>query len=77
MGRSSWEVSTRASQRSRCGESSARCFRERKLNLLPDTIGKDQRLAGLEVTQLVVEDGWIATAIGPVRTAARANDTAK
>ena len=51
--------------------------RERKLNLLPDTIGKDQRLAGLEVTQLVVEDGWIATAIGPVRTAARANDTAK
>jgi hypothetical protein len=50
---------------------------ERKLNLLPDTVAKDSRLAGLEVTQLVVEDGWIATAIGPVRTAVRASTAAK
>jgi hypothetical protein len=51
--------------------------RERKLNLLPETIVKDQRLAGLEVTQLVVEDGWIATAIGPFRTAGRSSEAAK
>jgi hypothetical protein len=44
--------------------------RERKLNLLPDTLAADPRLDGLEVTQLVVEDGWIATAIGPARTTA-------
>ncbi len=47
--------------------------RERKLNLLPDTLATDPRLAGLEVTQLVVEDGWIATAIGPARMTAKRN----
>ncbi len=45
--------------------------RQRPLNLFSDKLAGDQRLAGLEVTQLVVEDGWIATAIGPVRTASR------
>jgi hypothetical protein len=41
------------------------------LELLPDTIIKDPRLAGLAVTQFVVEDGWIGIAIGrEPRTAA-------
>jgi hypothetical protein len=51
--------------------------RERKLNLLPDALAKDPRLEGLEVTQLVVEDGWIATAIGPVRATAHRAATPK
>ena len=51
--------------------------RERKLDLLPGTLAADPRLAGLEVTQLVVEDGWIGTAIGPLRTAARPSATTK
>ena len=34
-------------------------------------LATDPRLAGLEVTQLVVEDGWIATAIGPARMTAK------
>jgi hypothetical protein len=49
--------------------------RERKLNLLPDTLATDPRLAGLAVTQLVVEDGWIATAIGPARMIAKREAT--
>jgi hypothetical protein len=51
--------------------------RERKLNLLPDTLATDPRLAGLEVTQLVVEDGWIATAIGPARMTAHRETTTR
>jgi hypothetical protein len=51
--------------------------RERKLNLLPDSFVNDKRLAGLEVMQLVIEDGWIGTAIGPVRTAGRPATTTK
>ena len=43
--------------------------RQRKLNLLPATLADDPRLAGLEVTQLAVEEGWIGLAIGPIRTA--------
>ena len=43
--------------------------KQRKLNLLPATLAEDTRLAGLEVTQLDVEEGWIALAIGPSRAA--------
>lgn len=45
--------------------------RQRPLNLFSEKLAGDPRLSGLEVTQLIVEDGWIATAIGPVRTAGR------
>jgi hypothetical protein len=51
--------------------------RDRKLNLLPPTIAADPRLAGLEVTQLVVDGGWIGTAIGPARTVAHRPETTK
>jgi len=44
--------------------------KQRKLNLLPASLAEDTRLAGLEVTQLDVEEGWIALAIGPSRAAA-------
>ena len=43
--------------------------KQRKLNLLPASVAADTRLAGLEVTQLEVEEGWIALAIGPTRGA--------
>jgi hypothetical protein len=49
--------------------------RERKLNLLPPTVAADPRLAGLEVTQLVVDGGWIGTAIGPARAVAHTPGT--
>lgn len=39
--------------------------RDRKFNLLPESLVNDRRLANLAVTQVVVEDGWIAVAIGP------------
>jgi hypothetical protein len=40
------------------------------LKLTPDAIVNDPRLAGLAVTQFVVEDGWVALAIGrELRTA--------
>jgi hypothetical protein len=39
--------------------------RDRKISLLPTSITTDPRLANLQVTQLVVEDGWIGMAIGP------------
>lgn len=45
--------------------------RERKISLLSGTVADDPRLAGLQVTQLVVEDGWIGLAIGPTSTEAR------
>jgi hypothetical protein len=45
--------------------------RERKLELVPERVVKDSRLAGLQVTQLAVEDGWIAVAIGPQRAVAK------
>ncbi|MCR4414723.1 MAG: hypothetical protein NUV77_20090, partial [Thermoguttaceae bacterium] len=37
--------------------------------LLPDRITQDSRMAGLAVTQLVVEDGWLGIAVGPKRDA--------
>ncbi|HEV2972027.1 MAG TPA: hypothetical protein VGY55_18785 [Pirellulales bacterium] len=51
--------------------------RERKLNLLPPALAVDPRLAGLEVTQFVVEGGWIGTAIGPARSVAHQPTTTK
>ncbi len=38
--------------------------REHKLNVMPAAIGQDPRMNGLAVTQCVIEDGWIAVAIG-------------
>ncbi len=52
--------------------------RERKIELIPAQVVADPRLAGLEVTQVAIEDGWIALAIGPGRaTAARPVGAAK
>ena len=45
--------------------------RERKINLMPSVVTDDPRLADLQVTQLVVEDGWIGVAIGPKVASAR------
>lgn len=45
--------------------------RERKISLLPSLVTDDPRLADLQVTQLVVEDGWIGVAIGPKAASAR------
>ena len=45
--------------------------RERKISLLPSAVADDPRMANLQVTQLVVEDGWIGLAIGPTTTVAR------
>jgi hypothetical protein len=45
--------------------------RERKIKLLPESVCEDPRLRGLEVTQFVIEDGWIAVAIGPKLAVAR------
>jgi hypothetical protein len=45
--------------------------RERKINLVPSVVADDPRIADLQVTQLVVEDGWIGLAIGPPPTLAR------
>lgn len=45
--------------------------KDRKLKLLPESICSDRRLAGLEVTQFVIDDGWIGLAIGPKLAVAR------
>ncbi|MHB1037323.1 MAG: hypothetical protein ACYC35_22595 [Pirellulales bacterium] len=39
--------------------------KDRRLRLTPEPWTTDARLAGLEVIQLVIEDGWIGVAIGP------------
>ena len=39
--------------------------RDRKINLLPSIVTDDPRLANLQITQFVLEDGWMALAIGP------------
>lgn len=41
--------------------------KDRPLNILPDRITQDPRIAGLGITQLVVEDGWLGVALGPER----------
>ena len=40
---------------------------DRKLELVPTELADGARLAGLSVTQCVVEDGWIGLALGPFR----------
>jgi hypothetical protein len=36
-----------------------------RLELLPAALADDPRFAGLMVTQLVIDDGWVALAVGP------------
>jgi hypothetical protein len=43
--------------------------RQRPLPLVPERIWKDQRLAGVRITQLAIDDGWFALALGPSRSA--------
>lgn len=40
---------------------------ERRIAWLSDLLRQDQRLTGLQVTQCVIEDGWIGLSIGPQR----------
>lgn len=40
---------------------------DRRVTWLSDLMSTDKRLAGLQVTQLVIEDGWLGLAIGPHR----------
>ena len=50
----------------------ARTFpKNRPLNLTPERLGTDPKLADLVVTQFVIDDGWIGVALGPVRTSLR------
>lgn len=39
----------------------------RELPIVPEQMAADPRLQGLEVTQVVVDDGWFALAVGPER----------
>jgi len=43
--------------------------KEEPLRLLPDALDADPRLSGLMVTQLVIDDGWVAVALGPAAEA--------
>ena len=48
----------------------ARIFaKQRPLSVVPEKLAGDERLADLGVTQLRIEDGWIALALGPRREA--------
>ena len=44
---------------------------KRPISILPDKVARDPRLAGLGVTQLVLEDGWLSLALGHERVAAK------
>ena len=44
---------------------------KRPISVLPDKVARDPRLAGLGVTQLVLEDGWLSLALGHDRVAAK------
>ena len=37
--------------------------RERRFNILPEKLTSDPRLAGVEVAQLVIDDGWLGLAL--------------
>ena len=41
--------------------------KDRVWPIVPDSLAADSRLAGLEITQLLMENGWVALAIGPER----------
>ncbi len=45
--------------------------RRRPWDLVPAPIAENPKLAGLEVTQFAIDDGWIGLALGPRTTAAR------
>ncbi len=45
--------------------------RNRPLPIVPAKIVEDPRLADLEVSQVIITDGWIGVAIGPRRTVSR------
>lgn len=50
----------------------ARTFPKRRpINLIPEELVADPRLADLAVTQFVIADGWIGAALGPEQTALR------
>ncbi|QDS97169.1 hypothetical protein [Adhaeretor mobilis] len=54
--------------------------KDQELPLLAERLQDDSRFTGLMVTQLVIEDGWIAMALGPYhpeRTAWRTREIAK
>jgi hypothetical protein len=39
--------------------------KDQEVPVLAAQIGKDPRLAGMMITQLVIDDGWIALSVGP------------
>jgi hypothetical protein len=53
--------------------------KDQEVPVLAAQIGKDPRLAGMMITQLVIDDGWIALSVGPAtpeRTAWRTRGVA-
>ena len=42
---------------------------DQHFTILSKELGSDPRLAGLQITQFVIDDGWLAAAIGPQRAA--------
>ncbi len=53
----------------------SKIFADQGLSLLPNRIKTDPRFADIEMTQLTIEDGWIAVALGPKRSIAKALST--
>ncbi len=51
--------------------------KDRRFRLTPETWTTDARLAGLEVIQLVIEDGWIGVAIGPGTGSVASHDSTR
>lgn len=47
--------------------------RNRQVRLTPEKIARDTRLTDLQVSQLVIEDGWLGLAVGINRIAAKPN----
>jgi hypothetical protein len=43
--------------------------KDQEIPVLAERVGDDPRLAGLMVTQLVIDDGWVALSIGPATPA--------
>ena len=41
---------------------------DRRITWLSDWLGQDKRLAGLQITQCTIEDGWLGLCIGPQRS---------
>ena len=46
--------------------------KKQPIELTPERLATDPKLADLAVTQLVIDDGWMGLALGPRRTAQRA-----